>query len=95
MFARQHQGIVPKEMKFVSHLDFDLDSKMISLETEWRTAYDASIVARADYQSLAASPQANADLMDRAQERLERAEALKARIMGKIERLEDMILGQD
>lgn len=79
----------------MSNLDFDLDSKMSSLEMEWRAAYDASIVARAEYQQLAGSSQANADLMDRAQERLERAEALKARIMAKIERLEDMILGQD
>jgi hypothetical protein len=30
-----------------------------------------------------------------ARERLDRAEALKARIMGKIERLEDTMLGQD
>jgi len=53
------------------------------------------MVARADYQSLAASPKANADLLDMARERLDRSEALKARIMAKIERLEDSILGQD
>ena len=71
---------------------FDLDAQ--NLETEWRQAYEC-IVARADYQSLAASPKANADLLDLARERLDRTEALKARIMAKIERLEDTMLGQD
>jgi hypothetical protein len=84
-----------KRQKPMSSLDFDLDSQMTNLELEWRQAYDSSIVARGDYQSLAASPQANADLLDKARERLDRAEALKARIMGKIERLEDTMLGQD
>jgi hypothetical protein len=79
----------------MSSLDFDLDLHMNNLEQEWRQAYESSIVARADYQSLAASPRANADLLDMARERLDRSEALKARIMAKIERLEDSILGQD
>ena len=79
----------------MSSLDFDLDLHMNNLETEWRRAYESSIVARADYQSLADSPKAKAVLLDRARERLERSEALKARIMAKIERLEDTILGQD
>ena len=79
----------------MSSLDFDLDLHMNNLEHEWRQAYESSIVARADYQSLAASPKANADLLDMARERLDRSEALKARIMAKIERLEDSILGRD
>jgi hypothetical protein len=79
----------------MSSLDFDLDSRMNDLELEWRQAYESSIVARADYQSLAAGPKANADLLDMARERLDKTEALKARIMAKIERLEDTILGQD
>ena len=79
----------------MSSLDFDLDLHMNSLELEWRRAYESSIVARADYQSLAASPKSNADLLDMARERLDRSEALKARIMAKIERLEDRMLGQD
>ena len=79
----------------MSSLDFDLDLHMNNLEHEWRQAYESSIVARADYQSLAASPKANADLLDMARERLDRSEALKARIMAKIERVEDSILGQD
>jgi hypothetical protein len=79
----------------MSSLDFDLDLHMNNLEQEWRQAYESSIVARADYQSLAASKKANADLLDRARERLDRSEALKARIMAKIERLEDSMLGRD
>jgi hypothetical protein len=79
----------------MSSLDLDLDAHMNNLELEWRKAYDASNVARADYQSLASSPKANADLLQRARDRLDRTEALKARIMAKIERLEDNILGQD
>ena len=79
----------------MSSLDLDLDAHMNSLETEWRQAYESSIAARADYQSLAASPKAKADMLDLASERLDRAEALKARIMATIERLEDNILGQD
>jgi hypothetical protein len=79
----------------MSSLDLDLDARMNKLELEWRQAYETSIVARADYQSLAAGPKANADLLDQARERLDRAEALKARIMAKIERLEDTMLGQD
>jgi hypothetical protein len=79
----------------VSSLDFDLDLHMNNLEQEWRQACESGIVARADYQSLADGPKRNADLLDRARERLERCEALKARIMAKIERLEDTILGQD
>lgn len=73
----------------------DLDTHMNDLEREWRQAYETSIVARAEYQSLAASPKANADVLDLARERLDRTEALKARIMVKIERLEDTMLGRD
>ncbi len=79
----------------MSSLDFDLDTQMSSLESEWRQVYEASIVARAEYQSLAADKAAKAAILDRARERLDRAEALKARILAKIERLEDTILGQD
>jgi hypothetical protein len=79
----------------MSSLDFDLDTQMCHLESEWRHAYDSSMVARADYQTLAASTKANAGLLDMARERLDRAEALKARIMAKIERLEDNLTGRD
>ena len=79
----------------MSSLDLDLDAQMSNLEMEWRQGYEASIAARADYQQLAANPKAKADLLDAARERLDRAEALKARIMAKIERLEDAMLGRD
>jgi hypothetical protein len=79
----------------MSSLDLDLDAHMNNLEMEWRQAYESSIVARADYQSLATAPKVNAKLLNGARERVERTEALKARIMAKIERLEDSILGQD
>jgi hypothetical protein len=83
----------------MSSLDLDLDAHMSNLEQEWRQAYESSVIARADYQSLAASPKAkakaNAGLLKLARDRLDRTEALKARIMAKIERLEDSILGRD
>ena len=79
----------------MSSLDLDLDAHMNNLEMEWRQAYETSIVARADYQSLATTSKVNTKLLDSARERVERTEALKARIMAKIERLEDSILGQD
>jgi hypothetical protein len=79
----------------MSSLDFDLDSRMNNLEQEWRQAYESGIVARADYQSLAAGPKNDSKLLDLARDRLERSEALKARIMAKIERLEDSLLGRD
>lgn len=79
----------------MSSLDLELDAQMISLESEWRHAYESSIIARADYQSLAASPKGKIRLLDQARKHLDRTEALKARIMAKIERLEDTILGHD
>jgi hypothetical protein len=79
----------------MSSLDFDLDSRMNNLEQEWRQAYESSIVARTDYQSLAAIPKTDSRLLDLARERVDRTEALKARIMAKIERLEDAMLGRD
>jgi hypothetical protein len=72
----------------------DLDGQMDQLELEWRRAYEASIAARGDYQSLAARG-AGADLLDVAREGLERAEAFKARVMARIERLEDSLLGSN
>jgi hypothetical protein len=75
--------------------DSDFDTQMNRLEFEWRQGYEASISARAAYQALAADRSANAALLDAARERLDRAEALKSRIMAKIERLEDHILSRD
>ena len=77
----------------MSSLDFDLDSQMSSLESEWRHAYEVSIAAREELEVLAESLEPDASALAKAQDRLERAEGLKARIMAKIERLEDSILG--
>ena len=79
----------------MSSLDFELDSCMNSLEQEWRQAYEYSIVARTDYQSLAAIPRTDSHLLDLARDRVDRTEALKARILAKMERLEDTLLGRD
>jgi len=76
-------------------LDFDLDSQMSHLETEWRQAYEITIAARAELQALAAIPKPSASAIAKAQTRLERAEGAKAHIMAKIERLEDRMLSQD
>jgi hypothetical protein len=79
----------------MSSLDFDLDSQMSNLESEWREAYDISMAARAELQVLAGTPKPNTVTLAKAHDRLERAEGLKARVMAKIERLEDSMLGQD
>jgi hypothetical protein len=79
----------------MSSLDFDLDSRMSILESEWRQAFETSLAARAELQALAEIPHTRGSLIDQALERLDRAEALKARIMAKMERLEDSILGND
>jgi hypothetical protein len=67
----------------------DLDTQMQKLEFEWHLAHDDSIIARSDYHSLAASSTANTHQLYMARARVDRAEALKARIMATIERLED------
>jgi hypothetical protein len=79
----------------MSSLDFDLDMQMSQLELEWRQAYESSIGARTDYQALAITPDTRVTLLELARQRLDRIESLKARILAKIERLEDNILGQD
>jgi hypothetical protein len=78
----------------MSNLRLDLDGQLDNLELEWRLAYDASIVARAKYQELAARGSAGAELLDLARERLERSEARKSRVMARIERLEHRLPGQ-
>jgi hypothetical protein len=79
----------------MSSLDFELDSQMSHLESEWRQAYEAGNHACAELKALAASPTVKAIMIEQARERLNRSEALKARIMAKIERLEDSFLGRD
>ena len=68
-------------------------SWMQDLDSEWREAYEASIRARADYRALASSREASVPAIDAARERLDCAEAVKERVMAKIERLEASRLG--
>jgi hypothetical protein len=77
----------------MSSLGMDPDVQFNNLEAEWRLACHASIVARAEYQRLTAKPTASVESLDTAREQFERAEAKKARIMWKIERLEASMLG--
>jgi hypothetical protein len=83
------------KLRAESRTNLDFDAQMSLLESEWRHGYEASIAARAAYQALAADRKVKAALLDAARERLDRAEALKSRIMTKIERLEDRLLSQD
>jgi hypothetical protein len=77
----------------MSSLDLELDGRVDDLEREWREAHEASIIARAEYLALGAYPEANADALGSARERLRRAEAKESRTFAKIELLENSILG--
>ncbi len=83
-----------KKHEPVARQNIDFDIQMNRLEFEWRQGYEASIAARAEYQALAADCNAKVELLDAARERLDRAEAVKSRIMAKIERLEDHMLSR-
>jgi hypothetical protein len=65
---------------------------MNQLQKEWREAYECGIVARSFYATLAASPAPDAHLLDVARDRLDRINALKARIAAQMESLEDKML---
>jgi hypothetical protein len=71
----------------------DLDGDLNDLETEWRRAYQACVAARADYERVQDCCKANGGLIDVARLRMERAEVLKARLMAKMERAEDSLIG--
>ena len=77
----------------MSSLDLELDGRIDNLELEWREAREASIIARAEYLALGADLTANAAAIDGARERLRRADVREARILAKIELLEDSTLG--
>jgi len=76
----------------VSSLDFDIDSQMTRLELEWRQAFEASMLARGDFEALKSSLKPDPGRLKQAIDLLERAEALKARVMIKIEKLEESLL---
>ena len=76
----------------MSSLDFDIDSQMTRLEMEWRHAFEASMLAHGDFESLRSGKNPDPGRLQQAIDRLERAEALKARVMVKIEKLEDSLV---
>ena len=78
----------------MSSLGLDLDEQINRLEFEWRLAYDASIAARAEFQTMTANPTIDVERLDAARERLERTEESRAQIMAKIERLEVRLLSR-
>jgi hypothetical protein len=75
-------------------LDLELDCTVNNVETEWRRAHEACMAARADYDRVLDGCKANGGLIDVARIRLERAEALRARLLAKMERLEERIAGE-
>jgi hypothetical protein len=81
------------EVEPMSSLDLELDGRIEALELEWRVAYEAGRQARAQIESTPADTLKDRRILSLAGERLERLEAVKARIMAKIERLEDSMLG--
>jgi hypothetical protein len=78
----------------MSSLDLDLDGRIEALELEWRLAYEAGQQARAEIESTFPNTLEDRRILSLAGERLERWEVQKARIMAKIERLEDSMIGQ-
>jgi hypothetical protein len=79
----------------MSSLDFDFDFQISCLESEWRRAYEVGIAARERVEMLVESLKPDASALAKAQERLERAEDSKARIIARIERLEHCILDNE
>jgi hypothetical protein len=63
-----------------------IDAHANPLEFEWQSWYEAVIIARAEYHALAADRAANAEMLDAARERLERAEAAKSKVIAKLAR---------
>jgi hypothetical protein len=78
----------------MSSMDLELDGQTSDLEMEWRQAHDAVMAARADYERVLDCCRAKGGLIDIARIRLGRAEALKARLYAKIERLEHNMAGE-
>jgi hypothetical protein len=87
------QDRVNSEVEPMSRLNLELDGRIEALELEWRLAYEAGRQARAEIESTPVDTLADRRILSLAGERLERLEAQKARIMAKIERLEDSLLG--
>lgn len=76
----------------MSSLDFDIDTQMTRLELEWRQAFEASMLARADFDALNADARTDKAHLQKAVEALNKAEGVKARVMRKIESFEDSLM---
>ena len=72
--------------------NYDLDTKLVTLESEWRQAYEQSLAARSEIEVLTALEKRDEMAVARAQLQLERVEAIKSRIMARIDRLEDAMV---
>jgi hypothetical protein len=95
MLAGQDRTVIgpfAAEKNPVSSLDFDIDSQMTRLELEWRHAFEASVLALSDFESMKNSANPDKGRLQQAIDRLERAEAVKAKVMVKIEKLEESLL---
>jgi hypothetical protein len=66
----------------------DLDTRINTLEIEWRHAYESSNAARSHYQSLVSSKCTSRDVVCQAREQLGHAEALRDQVLEKIKRME-------
>jgi hypothetical protein len=75
----------------VSEPNLELDERMAALEAEWRHVYEAGVEARGELERLQRCGGASVDLLRSAHSRLQRFEVLKARVMEKIERLEESV----
>jgi hypothetical protein len=72
-------------------LDQDFEFRLNRLEAEWRVAYEASRLAGADFLTISASPDVRFAEVQKARQRLDAAEELKAQILAKIERFETIM----
>ena len=72
----------------MGRLGDDFELYLISLETEWRAAYEASRIAGADFLELSASPKVKFADLQKARHTLDQAEQTKAQILSKIEHFE-------
>jgi len=68
--------------------DHDFEIHVMTLDTEWRVAYEASRIAGAEFLALSASPKVKFADLQKARSRLDQAEERKAQILSKIERFE-------
>jgi len=79
--------------KRVNSPDLDLDTQLMSLESQWRQVYEDSIDARAEYQSAVASGADDTGYIKLARARLDETETMKGKIMARIKHIEAAAFG--